>query len=73
VRGPSSLRYARQVPDGYRIPVHTHPKPERVTFIAGTLKLGILAEEPRKKCASSSSQRSYQPRDLKRVAHLNAV
>ena len=28
-------------PDGYKIPPHTHPGPERVTVISGTLNLGM--------------------------------
>src|SRR5262245_6330271 len=30
-----------QMPDGYHIPAHTHPKPERVTVIQGTFKLAM--------------------------------
>lgn len=30
-----------KVPDGYRVPPHTHPKTERVTIIAGTFHLGM--------------------------------
>ena len=30
-----------RVPDGYHIPAHTHPKPERVTIISGTFKLAM--------------------------------
>ena len=30
-----------KVPDGYRIPPHTHPKMERVTVIAGTFQIGM--------------------------------
>ena len=37
--GPFVFRV--KVPDGYRIAVHTHPKPERVTVLAGTFKLGM--------------------------------
>jgi quercetin dioxygenase-like cupin family protein len=37
--GPFVLRL--KVPDGYRIPPHTHPRQERVTVIAGTLNLGM--------------------------------
>lgn len=29
-----------QLPDGYQVPPHTHPKHERVTIISGTLHLG---------------------------------
>jgi hypothetical protein len=37
--GPFVFRV--KVPDGYRIPVHTHPKTERVTVIAGTFNIGM--------------------------------
>jgi quercetin dioxygenase-like cupin family protein len=30
-----------RAPDGYHIPAHTHPKPERVTIIQGTFKLAM--------------------------------
>ena len=38
---PGSFLFRVKVPDGYRIPPHTHPKPERVTVIAGTFHLGM--------------------------------
>jgi quercetin dioxygenase-like cupin family protein len=37
--GPFVFRV--KVPDGYRIPVHTHPKTERVTVISGTFHIGM--------------------------------
>lgn len=37
--GPFVFRV--KVPDGYRIPLHTHPKMERVTVIAGTFYIGM--------------------------------
>jgi quercetin dioxygenase-like cupin family protein len=37
--GPFVFRV--KVPDGYRIPPHTHPKAERVTVISGTFNLGM--------------------------------
>jgi hypothetical protein len=37
--GPFVFRV--KVPDGYRIPPHTHPKTERVTVIAGTFNIGM--------------------------------
>src|SRR6187399_2748051 len=37
--GPFVFRV--KVPDGYRIPPHTHPKPERVTVIRGTFNIGM--------------------------------
>src|SRR5688500_3144759 len=30
-----------RLPDGYHVPAHTHPKPERVTVISGTFKLAM--------------------------------
>src|SRR4026207_508289 len=30
-----------RVPDGFHIPAHTHPKPERVTVIQGKFKLAM--------------------------------
>jgi hypothetical protein len=37
--GPFVFRV--KVPDGYKIPPHTHPKPERVTVISGTFNIGM--------------------------------
>jgi hypothetical protein len=37
--GPFVFRV--KVPDGYRIPPHTHPKPERVTILCGTFHIGM--------------------------------
>lgn len=37
--GPFVFRV--KVPDGYKIPPHTHPKPERVTVVSGTFNLGM--------------------------------
>lgn len=37
--GPFVFRV--KVPDGYKVPPHTHPKPERVTVIAGSFHLGM--------------------------------
>lgn len=37
--GPFVFRV--KVPDGYKIPPHTHPKPERVTVISGTFNIGV--------------------------------
>lgn len=40
--GPFVFRV--KVPDGYRIPLHTHPKTERVTVISGTFNIGMGTE-----------------------------
>src|SRR5687767_11921502 len=37
--GPFVMRL--HLPDGYRIPPHTHPKPERVTVISGEFNMGM--------------------------------
>lgn len=37
--GPYTLRL--RLPDGYKIPPHTHPTVEHVTVISGTLNLGM--------------------------------
>ena len=39
IDGPFVMRV--KMPDGYRVPPHTHPKPERVTVISGTLNIGM--------------------------------
>ncbi len=36
--GPFVFRV--KIPDGYRVPPHTHPKVERITVIEGTLHIG---------------------------------
>jgi hypothetical protein len=33
--------YRLNLPDGYRVPPHTHPKTERVTVLSGTLHIGM--------------------------------
>ena len=40
--GPFLMRV--QLPDGYRIAPHTHPKVERVTVLSGTLYIGMGAK-----------------------------
>jgi Domain of unknown function (DUF4437) len=37
--GPFVMRI--KAPDGYRLPPHTHPKPERLTVISGTFHIGM--------------------------------
>lgn len=36
-----------RLPDGFHVPAHTHPKPERVTVIQGTFKLA-MGDNPKK-------------------------
>ena len=42
-RKPGPFVFRVKVPDGYQIPPHTHPKPERVTVLEGTFNLGMGA------------------------------
>ena len=37
--GPFVFRL--KLPDGYRVPPHTHPKTERVTVLSGTFNIGM--------------------------------
>jgi quercetin dioxygenase-like cupin family protein len=37
--GPFVFRL--KVPDGYRVPPHTHPQTERITVLSGTLNIGM--------------------------------
>ena len=37
--GPFVFRL--RIPDGYRVPPHTHPKTERITVISGTFNIGM--------------------------------
>jgi hypothetical protein len=37
--GPFVFRV--KIPDGYKIPPHTHPNPERITVISGTFHVGM--------------------------------
>jgi len=37
--GPFTIR--TKLPDGYRVPPHTHPKTEHLTVISGTLNVGM--------------------------------
>jgi hypothetical protein len=46
--GPFVMRM--KFPDGYRVLPHTHPKPERVTVLAGTLHIGMGATFDAAKC-----------------------
>lgn len=38
---PGPFVFRVKVPDGYKIPPHMHPKPERVTVISGIFNLGM--------------------------------
>src|SRR5262249_2245214 len=36
-----SFVFRLKIPNGYRVPPHTHPKTERVTVISGTFNIGM--------------------------------
>jgi quercetin dioxygenase-like cupin family protein len=38
---PGSFVFRVKLPDGYRVPPHTHPKVERITVISGTFNVGM--------------------------------
>jgi hypothetical protein len=38
-QGPFVIRL--KLPDGYRVPPHTHPKTERITVLSGTFNIGM--------------------------------
>jgi quercetin dioxygenase-like cupin family protein len=38
---PGFFTMRLKMPDGYRIPAHSHSQPERVTVLSGTLYLGL--------------------------------
>lgn len=54
--GPFVFRV--KVPDGYKVPVHTHPKTERVTVISGTLNVG-MGDEFEAKATSAMPAGTY--------------
>lgn len=47
-----------KVPNGFHIPPHTHPKPERVTIIQGIFKLA-MGENPKKEDARALPAGTY--------------
>lgn len=47
-----------RVPDGYHIPAHTHPKPERVTIIQGKFNLA-MGENPKRADAHALPTGTY--------------
>ena len=47
-----------KAPDGYQIPVHSHPKTERLTVIAGTFNIG-MGEEFDKQAAKPMPAGTY--------------
>ena len=47
-----------RVPDGYHVPAHTHPKPERVTIMQGTFHLA-MGENPKREDAKALPAGTY--------------
>jgi quercetin dioxygenase-like cupin family protein len=54
--GPFVMRL--RLPDGYKIPAHTHPKVERVTVIAGTFNI-VMGDDLDPKKASKMPAGSF--------------
>jgi len=47
-----------RLPDGFHVPAHTHPKPERVTVIQGTFRLA-MGDNPKKEDARALPAGTY--------------
>jgi quercetin dioxygenase-like cupin family protein len=71
-----------KLPKGYHIPPHTHPKPEVVTVISGTLRLGEGATADQSKAkplpagsffAMAPGMQHYVYADEETVLQLNSV
>ena len=54
--GPFVMRL--RLPDGYKIPAHTHPKTERITVISGTFNI-VMGEKLDKKDARKMPAGSF--------------
>lgn len=48
-------------PKGYRVPAHTHPKPEVITVISGTFRLGLVGDRGPVKAFPPGSFVSMEP------------
>jgi quercetin dioxygenase-like cupin family protein len=67
-------------PKGYRIPPHTHPKPEIITVISGTFRLGLAGGHHAAKAFAAGSFLSMEPgtahfagADEETVVQLNSI
>ena len=47
-----------RMPDGYHVPAHTHPKPERLTVLQGTFHLA-MGDDPKRENAKALPAGSY--------------
>jgi hypothetical protein len=47
---PGPFVFRVKVPDGYKVPPHTHPKPERVTVLSGAFHIGMGDKFDASKC-----------------------
>jgi quercetin dioxygenase-like cupin family protein len=68
--GPFVMRL--RLPDGYRIPAHTHPKTERLTVISGTFNI-VMGEKLDEKDARKMPAGSfgYWPAGMKHAVWTN--
>jgi quercetin dioxygenase-like cupin family protein len=58
-----------RLPDGYRVPLHTHPDVERVTILAGTLHL--VMEDSEKVLPAGSF--AYMPKGMRHHAWVKGT
>ena len=66
---PGPFVFRVKVPDGYRVPPHTHPKTERVTVISGEFHLGMGAKFDEKACqAMPAGTYGHWPAGMKHFA-----
>jgi quercetin dioxygenase-like cupin family protein len=67
--GPFTMR--AKMPDGYRVPPHTHPQTERVTVISGTLHIGMSEKFDEKSTkAMPAGSFGYWPAGMKHFAYV---
>jgi quercetin dioxygenase-like cupin family protein len=69
-----------KLPKGFRIPPHTHPKPEVITVISGSFRLGLVGDAGHVKAFGPGSFLSMEPglahfagADEETVVQLNSI
>jgi anti-sigma factor ChrR (cupin superfamily) len=63
--GPFVMRL--KLPDGYKIPAHTHPKTERLTVISGTFHIVMGDLDPKKAQAMPAGSFGHWPAGMKHM------
>jgi quercetin dioxygenase-like cupin family protein len=62
---PGPFVFRVKVPDGYRVPPHTHPKTERITVLAGTFYVGMGEKEEAAYTAMPAGTYGHWPAGMK--------